>query len=81
MFMSILLSEVQVSITSPNCRNYTDLVEELRAAEKLKRTLWGKDLNAVLKKTSGGAFRYVPKEIVKPLEMNVIGYSEDGLLI
>ena len=78
--MSILI-EVKVSIMLPNCIIGADLGEEVRAAEILKRALWGKDLNAILKETSDGAFRYVPKELIESLGICTIGFYEDDLLI
>jgi hypothetical protein len=38
----------QVSTTSLDCRNHPDLAEDMRAAEKLKESLWGKELSVIL---------------------------------
>jgi hypothetical protein len=81
MFMSILI-EVQVSITLSDIELYADSVEAVRAAEKLKETLWGKNVDNILSKTSDNAWLYVSKERIKMLELQNIGYSErNGLLI
>jgi hypothetical protein len=65
--------------------NYADLAEEVRAAEKLKETLWGKELDVILKEVlidEKTTYRFVPKEQIKSLDICELGYSEPlGLLI
>jgi hypothetical protein len=80
MFMSMSI-EVKVSITSPNFRNFADLVEVVNAAESLKRALWGKDIDTVLRWTSDHAMRYVPEEQIKSLELDKINFHEKGGLL
>ena len=80
MFMSMLI-EVMVSITSPKFGNFADLVEVVTAAESLKRALWGKDINTVLRWTSVHAMRYVPEEQIKSLALKKIKFSERGGLL
>jgi hypothetical protein len=75
-----------VSIASPNCRNYPDLVEleAVQAAEKLRRTLWGNKLNVILEEISvaGSTWQYVPKKWIDFLEMWKLGCRErNGLLV
>ena len=56
-------------------------MEVIRAAEKLKETLWGKDINIILEKTSDGK-RYVPKKYIESLELSQLNCHEQiGLLI
>ena len=80
MFISTLIG-VKVSIASPNFGNYADLVEVVKAAESLKRALWGVDLKTVLRWTSDGKWKYVPKEQIESLGMGKINYHNRGLLI
>jgi hypothetical protein len=73
-----------VSITSPNCGKSTDLLKDVQAAEKLKKALWGKNLEDVLDKTlhEGTTWKYMSKQTIASLELRKLGYSEsDGFLI
>jgi hypothetical protein len=75
---------VKVSITPPDCGKYTDLTEDVQAAEKLKKALWGKNLEDVLDETSygGTTWKYMSKQTINSLELRKLGYSEpDGFLI
>jgi hypothetical protein len=53
----------------------------VKAAESLKRVLWGKSLDTVLRVTSDGTRRYVPGEQIKSLGLDKIRYLEDGGLL
>ncbi|KAH9035823.1 hypothetical protein EDB84DRAFT_1210475 [Lactarius hengduanensis] len=57
---------------------------DVRAAEKLYKTLWGKELKAILEEISddeGTVWKYVPKKHIDSLEMRELGYPEGrGLL-
>jgi hypothetical protein len=55
----------------------------MRAAEKLKEALWGKELEGILKKKviEGTTWKYVPGHWVESLEMRELGYLESGGLL
>jgi hypothetical protein len=72
----------QVSITSSDMELYTDLAEVIQAAEKLKKNLWGKEIDVILTTTSDNTRKYVSKEWIKTLGLRYIGFNEsNGLLI
>jgi hypothetical protein len=77
------LTQVQVSIISPEHRNYPDLAEAVRAAENLKKTLWGKELAFILEEISvnGTTWKYVPNHWINYLGMCELGYREPGGLL
>jgi hypothetical protein len=52
----------------------------MRAAEKLKKALWGQDLQGILKKTSNG-LAYLPDDWICHLDIRRLGYSERGFLL
>ena len=76
-----ILIEVKVSIMSPNFGNFADLVEVVKAVESLKRALWGKGLDTILRVTSNRTWRYVLEELIKFLGLDKINYRERGGLL
>jgi hypothetical protein len=60
------------------------LAEDVRAAEKLKETLWGKEIEVILEKISVGnaTYKYVPKAWIEFLDIGSLRYLEgSGLLV
>ncbi|KAH9000070.1 hypothetical protein EDB92DRAFT_460622 [Lactarius akahatsu] len=81
--MKCLLAGVTRRIsTSTYC---VDSGPEVRVAEHLYNTLWGKDLNVILEEVSdddGTTWKYVPETHINSLRMEVLGYPESrGLLV
>jgi hypothetical protein len=54
--------------------------EVMRAAEELKKSLWGRDLQRILKKTSNG-LAYIEDDWICRLGIRRLGYSERGFLL
>jgi hypothetical protein len=77
------LIQVQVSIISPGHGHYPNLAVAVRAAENLKKTLWGKELALILEEISvnGTTWKYVPKHWINSLKMRELGYREPGGLL
>lgn len=60
-----------------------DVAGVLRAAWKLRDDLWGKNLDRELQDVPGekGVLKYVPKKYLDSLDIRLLGYSENGLLV
>jgi hypothetical protein len=56
-------------------------MEVVKAAESLKRALWGKGLDTILRVTSDGKWKYVPGEQIESLELAMLNYHERGGLL
>jgi len=57
---------------------------DMRVAEKLHETLWGKEFKVLLEEVSddeGTTWKYVPRKYIDSLEMSALGYPEGALLV